>query len=93
MPHDGSIILSDVRGPTLSIACQPCGLRDRYSVQRLRTKHGDPKLTDLLETLANCPKARPGNIHDGARRCSKGFRYKDLTLSAPIEGRARGRLP
>ena len=62
MPRDGSIILSDVRGPTLSIVCQPCGRRDRYSVQRLIVQHGDSKLTNLLETLANCPKTRSASI-------------------------------
>jgi hypothetical protein len=25
MPRDGSLTLSDVRGPTLSIVCEPCG--------------------------------------------------------------------
>jgi hypothetical protein len=75
VPRDGSIILSDVRGPTLSIVCQPCGRRDRYSVQRLMAQHGDPKLTDLLETLANCPKARSASIHD---RCKAV--YSDLYL-------------
>ena len=75
VPRDGSIILSDVRGPTLSIVCQPCGRRDRYSVQRLMAQHGDPKLTDLLETLANCAKARSASIHD---RCKAV--YSDLDL-------------
>src|SRR5271169_3906843 len=75
MPRDGSIILSDVRGPTLSIVCQPCGRRDRYSVETLIAQHGDPKLTDLLETLANCPKARSASIYD---RCKAV--YSGLTL-------------
>ena len=26
--------------------------------------HGDAKLTDLLQTLAECPKARSASIHD-----------------------------
>jgi hypothetical protein len=52
------------------------GRRDRYSVQRLRAQHGgDPKLTDLLETLANCPKARSASIHD---RCKAV--YSNLSL-------------
>jgi hypothetical protein len=29
---DGSLILSDVRGPTLAIVCEPCGRRGRYNV-------------------------------------------------------------
>jgi hypothetical protein len=75
MPRDGSIILSDVRGPTLSIVCQPCDRRDRYRVQRLMAQDGDPKLTDLLETLANCPKARSASIHD---RCKAVYSGLDL---------------
>jgi hypothetical protein len=27
-------------------------------------EHGDAKLTDLLETLADCPKARSISAHD-----------------------------
>ena len=75
MPRDGSIILSDVRGPTLSIVCPPSGRRERYRVQRLIAQHGDPKLTDLLETLANCPKARSASIHD---RCKAVYSGLDL---------------
>jgi hypothetical protein len=58
MPRDGSMILSDVRGPMPSIVCEPCGLCGCYNVHRLMGEHGDPKLTDLLATLADCPKAR-----------------------------------
>ena len=31
MPRDGAVILSDVRNPTLSIVCEPCGRRGAYS--------------------------------------------------------------
>ena len=34
----------------------------RYSVARLLEKHGDARLTDLLQTLADCPKARSASI-------------------------------
>jgi hypothetical protein len=27
-------------------------------------RHGDAKLTDLLSTLADCPKARSASVHD-----------------------------
>jgi hypothetical protein len=47
MPRDGSITLSDVRAPTLSIVCEPCGVTGRYSVVKLIEQHGDAKLTDL----------------------------------------------
>ena len=38
-------------------------------------QHGDPKLTDLLETLANCTKARSASIHD---RCKAVYSGLDL---------------
>jgi hypothetical protein len=52
MPRDGSIILTDVREPTLTILCEPCGRRGVFSVARLMESHGDAKLTDLLRMLA-----------------------------------------
>jgi len=56
------LTLSDVRGPTLGIVCQSCARRRRYAVARL-----DSKLTELLVTLANCPKARSAGMYD---RCN-----------------------
>jgi hypothetical protein len=70
MPRDGSLVLSDVRAPTLSIVCEPSARRGRYAVARLLEEHGDAKLTDLLVTLANCPTARSASIHD---RCKAVF--------------------
>ena len=64
MPRDGAVVLSDVRSPTLIVVCEPCGRRGTYGVARLMEQHGDAKLTDLLQTLANCPKARSASIHD-----------------------------
>jgi hypothetical protein len=64
MPRDGALILSDLRQPVLSIVCEPCRRRGRYSVAKLMEQHGDAKLTDLLLTLAACPKARSASIHD-----------------------------
>jgi hypothetical protein len=32
MPRDGALTLSDVRGSSLSIVCEPCGRRERYNV-------------------------------------------------------------
>jgi hypothetical protein len=58
MPRDGSLILSDVREPTLAVVCEACGRRGRYRMERLMAEHGDAKLTDLLRTLVHCPKAR-----------------------------------
>jgi hypothetical protein len=65
MPRDGSLILSDVRSPTLSIVCVPCGRRGRYAVERLIAKlGGDVRLPELLTTVADCPKARSFSVYD-----------------------------
>jgi hypothetical protein len=74
MPRDGSLILSDVRDTTLTIVCEPCGRRGRYNVVRLMTEHGDPKLTDLLATLADCSKARSPSIHARCKAVYEGLR-------------------
>jgi hypothetical protein len=42
--------------------CRAAGAR--YSVAKLMEQHGDAKLTDLLQELAACPKARSAGIHD-----------------------------
>ena len=67
MPRDGALTLSDVRSPTLMIVFEPCARRGR-----------DAKLTELLQTLANCPKARSASIHDRCRAVFEG-----LALSFP----------
>jgi hypothetical protein len=67
MPRDGALALSDLRRPTLSIVCEPCGRRETYYKARLMERHGNAKLTDLLQTLANCPKVRSASIHDRCR--------------------------
>ena len=67
MPRDGAFTLSDIRKPTLSIICEPCGRRGGYNVARLMEQHGDAKLTDLLQTIADCPKAHSASIHDRCR--------------------------
>jgi hypothetical protein len=75
MPRDGSLILSDVRGPTLMIVCEPCGKRGCYSVARLIVQHGDAKLTDLLQTLTDCPKARSPSVHDRCKAVYEGLDF------------------
>ena len=40
MPRD-AVTLAEVREPTLTIVCEPCGRRGRYNVQRLIAKHGE----------------------------------------------------
>jgi hypothetical protein len=73
MPRDGSMILSDVRSPTLGIVCEACGRRGRYNVEKLMAEHGDSKLTDLLATLANCEKARSVSAHDRCKAVYEGL--------------------
>jgi hypothetical protein len=73
MPRDGALTLSDVRSPTLAIICEPCNCHGRYSVARLVEEHGDAKLTELLVTLANCPKARSASVYDRCRAVYEGL--------------------
>jgi hypothetical protein len=56
MPRAGALTLSDVRGPTLGIVCEPCGRRGRLSVAKPMEEHGDAKLTDLLQTARRLPE-------------------------------------
>lgn len=75
MPRDGAVVLSDLRNPTLSIVCEPCGRPGTYNVARLMEQHGDAKLTDLLQRSPIARKrARPVSTI-GAGRCSKGCSY------------------
>ena len=73
MPRDGALTLSDVRGPTLAVVCQPCVRRGRYAVAKLIQEHGDAKLTELLVTLANCPKARSARMYDRCKAVYEGL--------------------
>ena len=63
-PRGGALTLSDVRGPTFGILCEPCGRPGRYNVAKLIEQHGDAKLTDLLLTLADCRKSRSASAYD-----------------------------
>ena len=67
MPRDGSLTLADVRRPSLTIVCEPCGRRGRYNVLKLMAEHDDAKLTDLLVTLAECRKTGSASVHDRCR--------------------------
>jgi hypothetical protein len=51
MPRDGTLTLSDIRGTTLTIVCEPCGRRGQYNVERLMAEHGDAKLA-VAATIA-----------------------------------------
>jgi hypothetical protein len=76
MPRDGSLVLSDVREPTLAIVCERCGRHGRYNVERLMAGHGDAKLTDLLVTLADCPKVRSLSIYDRCKAVYEGLSFR-----------------
>ena len=73
MPRDGAVVLSDLRNPTLSIVCEPCDRGRTYNVARLMEQHGDAKLTDLLQMLANCSKAGSASIHDRCKAVFEGL--------------------
>ena len=73
MPRDGALTLSDVLSLTLSIVCEPCTRHGRYSVARLVEEHGDAKLTELIVTLVNCPKARSASVYGRCRAVYEGL--------------------
>jgi hypothetical protein len=74
MPRAGSLTLSDVRSPTLSIVCEPCGRRGRCIVARLIEQHGeDATLTDLLPAIVKCPKACSVSVHDRCKAVYEGL--------------------
>jgi hypothetical protein len=55
--------------PTLTMV----GRGGRYNVLRLMPEHVDTKLTDLLATLADCPRARSERIHDHCKARHEGL--------------------
>ena len=79
MPKD-AFTLSDVREPTLTIVCEPCGRRGRYNVKRLMAKHGDAKILFLLSDLTNCPKMGSINIYDRCKARYEGLSTRSLGL-------------
>jgi hypothetical protein len=76
VPRD-FITLSDIREPTLAIACERSGRHGRYNVARLVAAQGnDAKLTDLLATLANCEQARSVSVHDRCKAKFEGLSFR-----------------
>ena len=67
MPRESALTLSDVRGPSRAIVCQSCARYRRYGVARLIEEHGDAKLTELIVTLADCPKVSSARMYE---RCT-----------------------
>jgi hypothetical protein len=72
VPKD-AFTLSDVRAPTLTVVCEPCGRRGRYNVERLVAKHGNAKILYLLAELTNCPKVQSTNIYDRCKAVYEGL--------------------
>ena len=64
---------SDLREPTVTIVCEPCNRRGSYNVARLMAQYGDAKLPDLLQTIANWPKARSVSIYDRCKVVYEGL--------------------
>lgn len=73
MPRDGALTLSDVRGSSLSIVCSSCDRFAYHNVAWLMEQYGDAKLTDLLQKLADCPKARSAGIRDPCKAVYSGL--------------------
>jgi hypothetical protein len=53
---------------------KPCGRRAHYAVAKLIDERSDAKLTDPLQTLADCPKA---NARRSAMYASPRRSYRD----------------
>jgi hypothetical protein len=73
MPRDSTLTLSDVLRPTLSVACRACTRHRRYAVATLLEQHGDAKLTELLVTLADCPKAGYPRMYERCEAMYEGL--------------------
>jgi hypothetical protein len=72
MPRSGALLLSDLPGPYVELACTKCDRKGRLSKDRLIEEYGaDITLPDLRVQIAQC--ARYGNILDGC-----GVYYVDL---------------
>ena len=54
------------------------GRAGRYNVAKLMEQYGDARLPELLDVLADCPKARAASVYD---RC-KAVYGKDSRWSA-----------
>jgi hypothetical protein len=64
MPRDGSLILSDVREPTLAIVCEACG---RVKIKPLILAGGDQLARSGAGERSGCAIFRGGGTVDGAR--------------------------
>jgi hypothetical protein len=55
-------------GPEIEIDAR----QRRYAVARLIEEHGGAKLTELLVTLAHCPKARSASMYERCKAVYEG---------------------
>jgi transcription elongation factor Elf1 len=73
MPREGAIIFRDLIGKleVLNVACEKCGRRGRYRLDRLIECYGIyAKLFDWSDEItADCPRKQARNLNDqcGAR--------------------------
>jgi hypothetical protein len=79
MPRDKALTLSDVQSPWIVISCGPCNRRGRYAVERLKAKHGDARLTDLLLELAQCERARSFSVYDRCKVVYESLATRRIT--------------
>ena len=70
MARKDYLLLSDVRAPTPTIVCEPCGRRGCYRVERLIARYCDLGLPEFKTTIAACPKTQAFSIYD---RCKAKF--------------------
>jgi hypothetical protein len=74
MARGGAQTLSDIHGASLKFVCEPCKRKGRYSIVRLKAKHGDAALPDLAALFAaDCPKRASFRIYD---RCVNSMKHK-----------------
>ena len=56
MPRNGSLTLSDVRKPTISLVCSACNRRETHPVAKLIERYGDEALPEVLARIVNCSR-------------------------------------
>lgn len=77
VPRSGAVTLRDLAAQDgklhITIHCQPCGRKGRYSVSRLLETMGDMGLPDVLAQLTqDCEKDKNVAIHN---RCNAVFKW------------------
>jgi hypothetical protein len=73
MPQSGARTLSDVREPTLTSSAKRAVGAGATTWHGSWAEHGVARLTDLLQALADCPKARSASIYDRCKVAYEGL--------------------